>query len=136
MGAFEYLADSSDDAWSEIREFLDRSDEKRKQRLGRELARIQLQLNEREAFHEEVVNRIEGRIDQYVKELRQLYSRPFGGNRESREDVKEALGELYADLHQAKRQHWQDRQALEQERRDIIRQLEELDATDTARYLL
>jgi hypothetical protein len=39
-------------------------------------------------------------------------------------------------LHREKRQHWQDLQSLERERRDILHQLEDLDETPSVSDLL
>jgi len=136
---FEYPADdreSSHLSWDSIRDFLEQSDAKEKQRLQDELERIEDQIEHREELYQETIHRIKEQIDRYTGTLQTLYNRPFGGNPEAKEAIKETLAELYDDLQREKRQHWQDRQSLEQERREILRQLDELsDAASLADLL-
>lgn len=141
MEYFEYPADGGDyDAsslsWERIRGLLDQSDDQKRQRLRNELERIEDQIQHREDLYQEAVDRIQCEIDRYTSTLQTMYNRTFGGGPEVREPVKEALATLYSDLHREKRQHWQDLQSLEQERRDILHQLEELDETPSLRDLL
>ncbi|MFC5133730.1 MULTISPECIES: hypothetical protein [Haloferacaceae] len=129
---FEYPAETGDQSgsslsWDSIRELLEQSDDREKQRLQEELERIEEQIEHREALYREAVERIQSQIDRYTSTLQTLYNRSFGGGSDAREPVKEALSDLYDDLQREKRQHWQDRQSLEQERREILRQLDELD---------
>lgn len=131
MEYFDYPEEVDDAAdhgpsWENIRQLLEQSDDQRKQRLQRELERIEEQIERREELYEEAVNRIRSQIDRYEGVLQTLYNRPFSGGREERAEVKDALSELYTDLQREKRQHWQDRQSLEQERREILRELDEL----------
>ena len=129
---FEYPAETGNQSasslsWDAIRELLDQSDDRDKQRLKEELERIDEQIEHREVLYREAVDRIRSHIDRYTSTLQTLYNRSFGGGSDAREPVKEALSDLYDDLQREKRQHWQDRQSLEQERRGILRQLDELD---------
>jgi len=129
---FEYPAEAGTQpgsalSWDKIRELLEQSNGRKKQRLQEELERIEDQIEHREALYREAVDRIQRQIDRYTSTLQTLYNRSFGGGSDAREPVKEALADLYDDLQREKRQHWQDRQSLEQERREILRQLDELD---------
>lgn len=117
---------ASGPSWGEVKQLLERSDDQRKQRLQQELERIEDQIGRREELYKEAIDQVRSQIDRYTGVLETLYSRPFSGGRAERDKVTEKLSELYTDLQREKRQHWQDRQSLEQERRDILRELDEV----------
>lgn len=131
MEYFDYEAASAngdaEESWGDINAFLETSEQQQKERLAQELRLIGRQLEQRNSIHEKTVEEIEQQIDRCAKKLRQIYQGPFGGNREASKAVEEELAGLYAELREVYRQHWNDRQALEQEMRDIIRRLNELD---------
>jgi trichohyalin len=110
----------------DIAEFLEQSQQQEKQRLEKELSQIEHQLTERDRLHEELIEEIESKLDWYLERLDTLYKQNRGRNGE-RDDLKKKIDEFYREIREQKQQHWQDRQKLEKERRDIIRELEELD---------
>lgn len=135
----EYADDDTDsgglfeagDSLEDVKHVLEQSEEAKRRRLERELERVEAQLARRTELYEDAVETLEARINRYVNEVKQTYSRPFGGNQEQREELQEHIGELYRELRREKRQHWQDRQSLEQERREILQRLEALEEGDS-----
>ena len=115
---------------------LERSRVQREQVLENELERIDAQLAKRERLYEEVRDDLLSRIKRYQQQLRQERNRGFGGSEPRREELKDQIDELSVDLRQERRDFWKDRQRLEQERRDVLRKLEELDADDIVEDLL
>lgn len=136
MGGFDYLDPAGDDSWEEINKLLERSTQGQRERLERELDRIYRQLEQRDELYEEAVERIELQIKRYAKKLRQMYGRPFGGNPEKRQSLREELADLYGELRVEHRHHWRDRQELEQERRAVLRRLEEVADSEQLFYPL
>jgi trichohyalin len=109
-----------------IEEFLEQSQEQERQRLEKELRQIEDQLTERDRLHEELIEEIGSKLDWYLERLDTMYKQSRGKSGE-RDQLKKKIDEFYRELREQKQQHWQDRQKLEKERRDIIRELEELD---------
>lgn len=139
MGEPTYSGDAAtpfdhDTSWDEVQQWLDQASDQRREWLEQELEQVEEQLERRNELYRETVDQLESRIEKYAKELRQSYNRSLGGSSTKRDEMKEELDQLYTDLREAKRKHWMDRQELEQERRDILSKLAELDE-DTA-YLL
>jgi len=104
--------------------------------LQRELERIEDQLDERDRLYREVRDDLTSRIKRYRNELQQARSRPFGGNEARREELKDEIEALSVELRQERRDHWMDRQRLEQERRDVLRQLDRIVEDDVIENLL
>jgi chromosome segregation ATPase len=109
-----------------IEEFLEKSQEQERKRLEKELKQIEDQLNQRDRLHEELIEEIGSKLDWYLERLDTMYKQSRGKSGE-RDQLKKKIDEFYRELREQKQQHWQDRQKLEKERRDIIRELEELD---------
>lgn len=105
-------------------EILEQSRAAQQDVLQRELERIEEQLAERDRLYREVQDDLTTRIKRYRNELQQARSRPFGGNEARREELKDKIEALSVELRQERRDHWMDRQRLEQERRDVLRQLD------------
>jgi hypothetical protein len=117
-------------------EILEQSRASQQDVLQRELERIEDQLEERDRLYREVRDDLTTRIKRYRKELQQARSRPFGGNEARREELKEKIEALSVELRQERRDHWMDRQRLEQERRDVLRQLDRIVEDDVIEDLL
>lgn len=123
-GVVDQLAGFND---IDINEVLERSQASKKQRLEQELARIREQLEARDTVHEEIVDELEWKIDQYTDRLGSLYARGKGRADGKRERLQDRIVAFYRQLREEQREHWQDKQQLEQERRQVRRELEELD---------
>jgi DNA-binding transcriptional MerR regulator len=131
MEYFDYEAASASgdagESWEDIKELLEGSEQRQKERLAREVLLVGRQLERRDEIHEKSVDGIVLQIEQCVEELRQIYRGPFGGDESASKEVEERLAELYAELRDVYRQRWIDRQGLEGELREIIRRLNEVD---------
>jgi len=117
-------------------EILEQSRATQQDVLQRELERIEDQLEERDRLYREVRDDLRTRIKRYRNELQQARSRPFGGNEARREELKDKIEALSVELRQERRDHWMDRQRLEQERRDVLRQLDRIVEDDVIEDLL
>jgi len=140
VGMDEYL-DYVDDAdsvldrleswdYDDVTEILEASEEARVERLNEELERIEEQLEHRNEIHEEIVDELEWKIDRYTDRLEKMCSLGTGRKDGKRERVKDQILEFYDMLRQEKRKHWQDKQQLEQERREILHELEETEGVE------
>jgi predicted nucleic acid-binding Zn-ribbon protein len=109
----------------DIQEFLERSQRQEKQRLEHELERIEEHLDRRDEIHEEALSELESKLDWYLNRLGDLYDWGTGTTGE-REKIKSRIAEFYREIREEKQQHWHDRQELEQERREVLRELREL----------
>lgn len=120
-----YLFGSSD-SWPDVdvEELLEQSQRSFRERLERELAQIEQQLDERDRVHDDIVSELEWKIEQYSDRLEHLYTIQKGRIDGSREQLKERLLAFYRELRKEHREHWKDRQQLEQERREVRRELE------------
>lgn len=131
MEYFDYEAASAsgdaEESWEGIKELLEASEQRQKEGLAQEILLIGRQLERQGEIHEETVDGIVRQIETCVEELRQIYRGPFGGDNKASKDVEERLAELYAELRDVYRQRWIDRQALENELREVIRRLNEVD---------
>jgi len=131
MEYFDYEAASASgdagESWGDIKELLETSEQRQKERLAQEVLLIGRQLERRDEIHETSVDSIVRQIEQCVEELQQIYRGPFGGDENASNEVEERLAELYAELREVYRQRWIDRQGLEGELREIIHRLNEVD---------
>jgi len=131
MEYFDYEAASASgdagESWEDIKELLEGSEQRQKERLAQEILLIGRQLERRDKIHETSVDGIVRQIEQCVEELRQIYRGPFGGDESASNEVEERLADLYAELREVYRKRWIDRQGLEGELREIIRRLNEVD---------
>jgi len=124
MEYFDYGADL------DIEEFLQESQEQQERQLEAELERIEQQLEEREEIFEKHREDLESKLDWYLDRLKQAY-RTMGDV----EDLKEKVEEFYDLLREERVRHWRDKQELEKERRELLRELRELEDTDLSELL-
>ncbi|SDQ40042.1 hypothetical protein [Natronobacterium texcoconense] len=113
----------------DIEEFLDRSHEQERQRLEDELQRIDQELETRTALLDQAVDELESKLQWYVDRLELLYTRSTGKDGE-RDRLKSRIESFYQDLRDERRTHWRDRQDLLADRRDVRRELDELEETN------
>jgi hypothetical protein len=117
-------------AWdADIDDLLEESQASAEARLAEELERIEEQLEARDAVHEEIVDELEFKVEWYTDRLESLYKIGRGRKEGTRERLQNRIEAFYEELRQEQRQHWQDRQNLEQERRDLLRELAEVENT-------
>lgn len=109
----------------DVEEFLRRSEENAEQRLEEELERIEKQLDDREQLFEEAKEELNSKIEVYLERLETAYR-----TRGSPEELKELIDEAYRQLRSEKLKHWRDKQELETERREIMREINELEHSD------
>ena len=138
---FEYDDDIDQLPWPAVddinaTEILEQSRATQQDVLQRELERIEDQLEERNRLYRDVRDDLTTRIKRYRNELQHARSRPFGGNEARREELKDTIEGLSVELRQERRDHWMDRQRLEQERRDVLRQLDRIVEDDVIEDLL
>ena len=112
----DYLGDDWD-----LDRFLEENQEHQRQRLEAELKRIQNQLDRRDEINEEVLD------DWYLERLEAEY-RTHGSS--NVEELKSEIKRFYSLIRDEKQQHWNDKQRLERERRELLRELNELEGFD------
>lgn len=125
MDYFDYGLDPESDSGIDIEEFLEQSQESERDRLEKDLERIEELLEDRDRIHEEALNELESKLDWYIDRLETLYQRP-GREREKRDRLKRRIEEFYEEIREEKTQRWRDQQELEMERRELLRSIEEL----------
>lgn len=127
---FDYVLDGvpSVDAtdWDDVAALLEQSDAAHRERLEQELTQIEQQLADRDRIHQDLVAELEGKIDRYQDRLAHLYTIGKGRTDGTREQLKDRIVTFYQELRAEQREHWRDRQALEQERRAVHRELAEV----------
>ena len=122
---FDYGLGSSDGDF-DIEELLEQSRESELERLESLLEDIDDELEDRRRVHEELVGELESKIEWYVKRLEDLYKQSFGKT-EQKEKLKNRIESFYSELRLVQRDHWRDRQDLRKERRELLRELQELE---------
>jgi hypothetical protein len=118
----------------DIEHLLEQSREIEEQLLENHLLRIDEQLEKRERLHEDILDELESKKGWYIERLETLYKQSRA--REKREQLKSKIEDLYQEIRDEKRQNWLDQRDLEQERRDILRELEDLTTDDLISDLL
>jgi len=118
----DYLGDDWD-----LDQFLEESQESQRQRLETELERIQDQLDNRDKISEEVLDELSSKLDWYLERLEKEY-RTRGSSHV--DELKSEVKRFYALIRDEKQQHWSDKQRLERERRELLRELNELEDFD------
>lgn len=128
MDYLDYLepTDSTQFQDFNVADFLEQSQKNERQRLKKELELINRQLEERDRIRRETLDELESKLDWYTDRLETLYKQSRGKN-ERREKLKTQIKEFYREIREEKQSHWRDRQELEQDRRDTIRELNELE---------
>lgn len=125
------------DAWDDIdvEAALEESQDAEQALLEEELARIEKQLDGRDAVHEEIVDELEWKIERYTDRLSMMYKRGRGKRDGKRERMKDRIEQFYRDLREERRKHWRDRQELENVRREVLHELGELEDSSLLQLL-
>lgn len=110
----------------DINEVLEGPHESAEERLAQELERIEQQLEARDAVKDEIVDELEFKVEWYTDRLESLYKTGRGRKNGKRERLQDRIEPFYGELREEQRKHWRDRQELEQERRDLFRELSEM----------
>jgi len=118
----DYLRDDWD-----LDQFLEENQEQQRQRLETELERIQDQLNRRDEINEEVLDELGSKLDWYLQRLEDEYRTRGKSNVD---ELKSEVKRFYALIRDEKQQHWNDKQRLERERRQLLRDLKEVEVFD------
>jgi hypothetical protein len=118
----DYLGDDWD-----LDQFLEENQENQRQRLEAELDRIQDQLDRRDEINEEVLDELGSKLDWYLERLEDEY-RTHGTS--NVDELKSEVKRFYALIRDEKQQHWNDKQRLERERRQLLRDLKEVEEFD------
>ena len=118
----DYLGDDWD-----LDRFLEENQENQRQRLETELERIQNQLDRRDEINEEVLDELGSKLDWYLERLENEY-RTHGSS--NVDELKSEIKRFYSLIRDEKQQHWNDKQRLERERRELLRELNELEGFD------
>lgn len=116
----------------DIQQFLEQSQSNNQEVLTEEIERIENQLEQRDRIHNQIIDRLESKRDWYLKRLKHEYNTPGPS---SVEDLKKEINRLYSEIRSEKQKHWSDKQGLERDRRELIRELEELNRIDLSELL-
>lgn len=95
-----------------------------------ELERIERQLEAREVIFESNREELESKLEWYLDRLENAYKTTGDV-----EELKEKITEFYDLLREERVRHWRDRQELEKERRELLRELSELEEIDISKLL-
>jgi trichohyalin len=117
------LEDSSEKSdWSEVDSLLEESRRRQENRLHQNLEDIEKQIQERHRVSEKYIEILEKRISVHDNRLDKAgtVNRPF------EQEVLAILEDLYESLRGEMREKWRDIQELEQEKREIEKELDEL----------
>lgn len=120
MDLFDYQTDF------DIEKFLDQSQKHQRQLLESELEEVEDLLEAREALHRENLQELQSKKEWYKNRLKTLYRRGVG-KQGNRDELKSRINEFYREIRGERRRHWLDRQKLEKERRELLRELNELE---------
>lgn len=123
MEYFDYGVEEMDFGF-DVERFLEESQRRQEQRLEQHLERISKQLEERNRIFEENQSELESKLDWYIDQLEKEYR--LAGS-DAVDELKEQIAEFYRLLRRERVDHWQDKQDLKQERRELLCELDELD---------
>lgn len=126
MEYFEY----GEDVDFDIEEFLEESQRQQQDRLETELEKIEQQLEERGKIFEQHREDLESKLDWYLDRLENAYKRTGDVD-----ELKKKVTEFYELLREERVRHWRDKQELERERREMLRELDEIEDTDLSKLL-
>lgn len=132
--AAEFFLERSHSDDIDVKRLLEWSQQSESERIEHELDRIKRELEEREVIHQTTVEELERKVDRCTEQLQALYTGFSRIDEEKRIRFKTEIASLYQELRRERRQNWQDRQSLHQERRALLRELEEVEE-DVFRYL-
>ena len=130
MGDLEYddshsgLFDQSRSWDIDIEHFLDEAEEA--EWLEEELERIDAELDKRDDLNEKFLSDLEWKIGLYSDQLESLYKRGLGKYSGERERLKDRIEQFYEEIREEKRKHWRDKQQLQEERREVLRELDRI----------
>lgn len=116
----------------DVDEFLEETQSQEEKRLEQEIEQIFQQLEERDRIHEEALTELQSKLDWYIERLEELY---FRGLEQGKQDLKERIKEFYREIRLEKKERWRDRQKLEKERRQLEKEISELDDIDISKLL-
>ena len=108
----------------DTRELIETSQQNHGQRLEEELDRIREQLERRDEVHDEITDDLEWKLDRYKERLEKMHTHARGKADGERERVKDRINELSTLLREEQRKHWQDKQTLQRERRELLHEIE------------
>lgn len=114
----------------DVEEFVNRSLEDEKSRLEDSLTEVEELLEERVEVRESTLEELQSKLDWYLQRLETVYRRP-GTQPDKRAVLKNRIKEFYTEIRREKRSSWQDRQELEEEKRELRQELGELEDADT-----
>ena len=124
IGTDAALFDAAD-SWGDldVDHLLEQSQARETKRLEQELTQIEQQLDKRTQIHETIVGDLTWKINRYTDRLEHLYMIGKGRLDGTREQLKDRVEGFHRELRDEHREHWQDRQRLEHERRAVRREL-------------
>jgi len=111
--------------YDNVTDILEASQDSHTNRLEDELDRIKQQLEQRDEVHDEITDDLEWKLERYKDRLEKMHTHARGKADGKRERVKDRINELSALLREEQREHWRDKQTLQRERRELIRELDE-----------
>lgn len=119
-------------SWDDVDGFLEQSILNEKQRLEQQLQQIYRQLEERNQIHNQKMDSIESEIRKQTDRLESAERGP--GNNDI--NIRHRLEELYTQKWEAEQSLWRDKQDLLGEKRNLMRELQELDESKDLEELL
>ena len=125
MDDLYYDGRDAETGWDDtVDQLLDQAQQHQRERLEQELERIADQLDRRSEIHDKIVDELEWKRQRYTDRLEELYRQGRGQHDGTRQRLKDRIEEFSQALREERREHWQDRQQLERERRDVLRELD------------
>lgn len=109
---------------------LDAASERERDRIGEQLKRIDRQLEDREEIHVRNVAELEEELEEAREDLAAFTTRSFydeAAAQRERERLEERVAELRQQLRRERRARWENHQNLRREKRDLVRELEEVE---------
>jgi len=124
------------DVWDDpaIGAYLAQSHQAEEERIEAELARINDQLAARETLHDELMIELRWQVETYERELDRVAT-PYTATTEERDRMTARLRDIHEQMRDERRQHWQDCQQLERERRELRRERAALNDEDLSQLL-
>jgi hypothetical protein len=122
---FDYDSVEPVDEFVDVEELLKESQREEERRLKQFLERVEEQLDARECIHQENLGELESKLEWYLERLEEHRQRG-SGTRGERERLRSRIEEFYSEIRGERRSFWKDRQELERERREFLRELEEV----------
>jgi len=121
---YDYGLDETGDGF-DIEEFLERTQRQQQDRLDEELRRIEKQLESRQELFKTTKAELESKLEWYIERLEQAYRLS-----KDVENLKQKVSGFYDQIREERLRHWQDKQELEQERRELLREIREIEESD------